>query len=151
MRHLDDDELPALVIERRGAGGAFVLGALLGAAAALLLAPRSGAETQAEIRRAAQRLADDVEGRLGTAREAALERADAVRGAVGAQTARARSALEVGRGAAADARVELRRRVDEAKASYRAGRAGAVPPPPPPADVVVTDVTVERDAGDLAG
>ena len=150
MRHLDDDELPALVIERRGAGGAFVLGALVGAAAALLLAPRTGAETQAELRRAARRLADDVEGRLGTAREAALERADAARTAVGAQAARARSALEVGRGAAADARVELRRRVEEAKASYRAGRAGT-PPPPPAADVVVTDVSVERDPGDLAG
>jgi len=150
MRHLDDDELPALVIERRGAGGAFVLGALVGAAVALLLAPRSGAETQEELKRAARRLTEDLEGRVGSARVAAGERADAVRGRMSAQAARARQALDAGRVAAADARAELRRRVDEAKATYRAGRAGEVPPPPPAADVVITEVSVEPDPGDLA-
>jgi gas vesicle protein len=148
MRHRDDDELPALVIERRGGG--FVLGLLVGAAVGLLLAPRSGAETQAELKAAARKLAEDVEDRMGSARVAAGERAEAVRGAMGAQAARARHALDAGRAAAADARVELRRRVDEAKATYRAGRAGDVPPAPPAADVVITEVSVERDPGDLA-
>ena len=74
-----------------------------------------------------------------------------MRDAVGARAARARSALEAGRSAAADARVELRRRVDEAKVSYRAGRTGSVPPAAPAAEVVVTDVSVEAGPGDLAG
>jgi gas vesicle protein len=121
----------------------------VGAAVALLLAPRTGTETQAELRRLARRVADDVEGRLGDVRGAASERAESLRGAVGAQAVRARTALEAGRTAAADARVELRRRVDEAKATYRAGRAGEAPPPPA-ARLVVTDVSVEPDPGDLA-
>ncbi|HEX8245920.1 MAG TPA: YtxH domain-containing protein, partial [Longimicrobium sp.] len=66
-----DDDLPTFVIETHGGGGAgtFLLGALVGAAVALLLAPRSGAETQAEIAGAARRLRSDVEGRVTGARD----------------------------------------------------------------------------------
>src|ERR1700741_453531 len=80
----DYDEPPTFVIETRGGGGAgaFLLGALLGAAAALLLAPRSGAETQAEIAGAARRLRDEVEGRVEGARDSVATRVERTRGGV---------------------------------------------------------------------
>jgi hypothetical protein len=76
----------------------------------------------------------------------------AVREAVGARREQARAALETGRGAARDARSELLRRVEEAKALRRSGRApGAIDAPAPPeADLVVVSVDTEPDPGDLA-
>jgi gas vesicle protein len=159
-----DDDLPAFVIETRGGGaGTFLLGALLGAAAALLLAPRSGSETQAEIAGAARRLRDDVEGRVSGARERVGGRVagtlDTVRGGVETRVAQARAAIDVGVGAARDAREELQRRVDDAKRSYRAGLAavrgdgdGAAENGDgagKAADVVVTGVVVEETSGEL--
>jgi gas vesicle protein len=163
-----DDDLPAFVIETRGGGtGTFLLGALVGAAVALLLAPRSGSETQAEIAGAARRLRDDVEGRVSGARERVGDRVtgtlDSVRGGVETRVAQARAALDVGRGAARDAREELQRRVDDAKRSYRAGLAavrgngdgdgdgdGDRDGAGKAADVVVTGVEVEETPGELA-
>ena len=162
----DDDELPALVIETRGGSdvGTFLLGALVGAAAALLLAPRSGAETQAGIAGAARRLAGDVQGRVSGARERVGERVggtlESVRGGVESRVAQARAALDAGRGAARDAREELQRRVDEAKRSYRAGlsavrgdgdggAAGNGDGAGKAGDVVVTGVVVEETTGEL--
>ena len=125
------------MIETRGWGGAgtFVLGALVGAALALLLAPRSGAETQAEIAGAARRLRDDVGGRVTGARDRVAGRVDrtrervsdtfgSVRGEVETRVQQARAALDAGRGAARDARGELPRSVDEAKRAYRGRRDG---------------------------
>ena len=55
----DRDEIPYIVVERDGGGvGAFLLGAILGAGVALLLAPRSGEEIQREIKERAARLRD---------------------------------------------------------------------------------------------
>jgi gas vesicle protein len=172
------DDLPTFVIETRGGGGGagtFVLGALVGAAVALLLAPRSGAETQAEIAGAARRLAGDVQGRVNGARDRVVGRVegvrdrvsdafDDVRGEVETRVHQARAALDVGRGAAASARGELQRRVDEAKRAYRESRgrdgngvdddageeADAAPSATAGADVVVTEVVIEEDRGDLA-
>jgi gas vesicle protein len=153
----DYDDLPHVIIERRGAGNAFVLGALVGAGAALLLAPRSGAETQAQITRAllgirsaAGERVDGARGAVERTRGQLSDGVHAVRGAVEARAAQARSAVGVGRVAATDARAELRRRVEEAKATYRAGRGGTVPPRAPAAEVVVVSVSTEADAGDLA-
>ncbi|HEX5726396.1 MAG TPA: YtxH domain-containing protein [Longimicrobiaceae bacterium] len=158
------DDLPAIVIERRGGGlGAFVWGALLGAGAALLLAPRSGAETQRELRGAARRLRYAAEGRVNEARErmaGAVDRTrgrvtdqlSAVRESVETRVEHARYAVETGRQAARQARDDLRRRVDEAKEQYREGLAvvrggdGAAPA----AELVVTESVTEDDAGDLA-
>ncbi|HWK90025.1 MAG TPA: YtxH domain-containing protein [Longimicrobium sp.] len=162
----DDEELPQIVIESRGGGaGVFLLGALVGAGVALLLAPRPGAETQRELRAAARRLRSAAGEGVGDAREAATDlfgrarermgdSVALVRGRVEEKVDRARQAVETGRHAAREARTELQRRVDEAKAAYRAGNGGgagsgrdAVPPPPA---VVITEVTREPDAGDLA-
>ncbi|HYW05748.1 MAG TPA: YtxH domain-containing protein [Longimicrobium sp.] len=153
----DYDDLPHVIIERRGAGNAFVLGALVGAGAALLLAPRSGTEMQAEITRAllgirsaAGDRVDGARGAVERTRDQLSDGVHAVRGAVEARAAQARSAVGVGRAAATDARAELQRRVEEAKATYRAGRGGTVPPRAPAAEVVVVSVSTEADAGDLA-
>jgi gas vesicle protein len=158
----DYDDLPAFVIETRGGAagaGTFLLGALVGAALALLLAPRSGAETQAEIAGAARRLRDDVEGRVSGARERVGGRVqgtlESVRGGLETRAAQARAALDAGRGAARDARDELQRRVDEAKKSYRAslGRdgngAGEGDGAGDAAEIVVTEVAVEETSGEL--
>ena len=165
FRDRDDDETTTFVIETRGGDGgveAFLFGVLVGAAAALLLAPRSGAETQAEIAGAVRRARDQVEGRVNEVREGVTGRVegvrgrfsrgvDTVRGGVETQVGRARAAVDAGRHAAADAREELRRRVDEAKASYRASRGardgdGASPS----TEVTIVETTTETDAGDLA-
>jgi gas vesicle protein len=147
----DQVGLPRIVIEERAGGtGAFLLGVLVGAGAALLLAPRSGRETQREI-------AGFVGGKV-----------DAVRDAVDTRVRQARTAVNEGRAAAAEAREQLQRRVAEAKASYRSGQrpepprapalqlvptdAGAGAAPRTAAqEVVITGVTTEPDAGDLAG
>jgi gas vesicle protein len=137
MREYDD--LPYIVIERRGDGGAFLLGVLVGAGVALLLAPRAGAEVRGEFVRAAL----GVRGAVG-------DRVEGVRGAVDARREQARSAVRTGREAARDARADLLRRVAEAKILRRAPRGGVDAPAPPAADVVVVSVGTETGAGDLA-
>jgi gas vesicle protein len=152
----EHDELPYSVIERRSGGvSPFLWGALLGAGVALLLAPRSGRETQAEIRRTSERLRMGVEDRVSSARDAVTrtrgrvqDRIDGVRDAIETRTTQARSAFETGRRAANDARSDLERRVADAKQSYRsaADRVRAVRSPAPE-DIVRPDVTVEEAEG----
>ena len=173
MRHHDEDELVEYEYEEPSRFGTFVLGALVGAGAALLLAPRSGRETQREIMRALREHGEGpvdgvrgaVAGWAGRARGGVTGRLDEVREAVDERVGRVRGAVEEGRVAARQARVELRRRVDEAKSTYRSGRAGTPPVPLSSApsiaasnggsarepEVVVTGVATERDPGDLAG
>lgn len=65
----DHDDLPYLVIERHSAGfGTFFWGLVIGAGAALLFAPRTGAETRDEIRERVDRARSAAEDRLETAR-----------------------------------------------------------------------------------
>jgi gas vesicle protein len=163
----DYEDLPYIVIERRGSGaGPFVWGALLGAGIALLLAPRSGEETQAEIRRTARRLADaagdrvdvarhSVTGAAERARGAVEDRISAVREVVETRAEQVRTAVTAGREAARQARGELERRVEDAKTAYRAGVAATKAPRAggddvlAEVDVVVTEVVVEADPADL--
>jgi len=157
----DYDDYPHIVIEReRGGMGAFLWGALLGAGAALLLAPRTGAETQRELRERARALREAAEGRVNEARESvteAVERArgevndriSSVRDALETRADQARTAVEAGRRAALDARVDLERRVADAKSAYRSGVDAFREPGAPvvDAEVVVTEVIIE-DMGD---
>jgi gas vesicle protein len=119
----DHDEVPYIVIEREGGGGlgSFILGTLIGAGLALLLAPRSGEETQEEIKAralkfkgaAADRVREaqqNLEGRLVTARENVQARVDSVR-----------EAVDSGRKAALEARDDLEKKLERSKAAYRAG------------------------------
>jgi gas vesicle protein len=148
MREYDD--LPYIVIERRGDGGAFLLGALVGAGVALLLAPRAGAEVRGEFVRAALGVRGALGDRVEGARGAVTGGVSAVRGAVDARREQARAAVQTGRDAARDARADLLRRVEEAKALRRGARGGVEAPVPPAADVVVVSVGTETGAGDLA-
>src|SRR5687768_18448768 len=93
-----DDEEPFVVIEKTESGiSTFLLGALAGAAVALLFAPRTGAATRAELTRTARRaqesardMVDDVAEPLGETLESALT-------AVERQVASARGAVKVPR------------------------------------------------------
>jgi gas vesicle protein len=48
---------------------AFLAGAMMGAGAALLLAPQTGAQTRTQLREYAQRAEDEVRERMGDVRE----------------------------------------------------------------------------------
>lgn len=167
-----EDEYEVIYEERGGGVGTFLLGALFGAGIALLLAPRGGRETQAELGRllgGVRELAggpvegtrESVAGWVGRTRGRMTGRLDEVRAAVDDRLDRVRGAVDEGRMAATQARVELRRRVEEAKAAYRSGR-GELPRSGPrvvsaeapeggAGEVVITETVVERDAGDLSG
>ena len=154
----ESNELPTIVIERRrGGASAFLWGALLGGAAALLFAPRSGDKTQQEIRDRVFRLRDRTEEQVNNARDNVLGAVDrtrervqdgigSVRDTVGTRTRNAREALDAGRQAARETREDLEQRVAEAKGGFGAPDVAPRPgaPPVPPADVVVTEVTIEE-------
>src|SRR5690606_26431610 len=122
----DSDDLPYIVIEKRSGGfGAFLWGALIGAGAALLLAPRSGAETQEELREGVRRVRSAAEGRVESARDTVHrtrsrleDRVGTVREQIDVRAKQAREALDSGRRAARDARSELERRVADVRHSY---------------------------------
>jgi gas vesicle protein len=171
----DYDDLPYIVIERRSAGLApFLWGAVLGAGAALLLAPRSGAQTQEDIRRGVQRARSVAEDRVEAARstysrtrERFEDGIESVRGGVDTvreqfenvrdrfetRADQARETLDTGRRIAHDAREEIERRVEEARDAYHtAGEKVGLGHEAPPSgtggpDVVVIDVAEERSEG----
>lgn len=128
----DDDE-PYVVIERHSTDlTPFLIGLALGAGAALLLAPRSGAATRRQIkrrairvRRAAEQVAsevtDTVTGTFEEARRRVEDQLDSVRQAVDLKRQQVSRAMEAGRVAAHEAREELEQRIAESKAAYGAG------------------------------
>lgn len=118
----DHDDLPYIVIERRSGGfGSLVLGALLGAGAALLLAPRSGRETRDEIRAGALRIRDRAEDAVRGVTDTVNETIGGVRGEVEGRVEAARDAFEAGRRAARETRREMETRVQEVRAGVRGG------------------------------
>lgn len=123
----DHDDGPYIVIERDGGGGlgSFVLGALVGAGLALLFAPKSGAETQEELKERARQLRDVAEERVREAQRQLEERLDQAREGVQSRYDDVRDALDAGRMAATDARGELEAKLHRSKAAYRAGMAAA--------------------------
>jgi gas vesicle protein len=151
MRRVDYDDEPAVIIERHSGGvGSFLLGIAIGAAAALLLAPQSGAATRREIRRSARRAkraARDIAGDITTSVNDTFEQArgrvehgiDTARQAIDLKKRQVSRAMEAGRAAAQQARDELERRIAETKAAYNAGvdvaRSGSAGSLPTPADV----------------
>ena len=163
----DHDNVPYIVIERQSGGASpFVWGLLLGAGAALLLAPRSGEETQEEIRQRANRLRTAAEDRVGAVRGSVSDtigrtrsqlhdRLDSVRDAVDSRAQQAREAIESGRRVASDAGTELRRRVAEAREDGHAAHATGTSTGAPSAagsaagraDATVTDASVEEAEG----
>lgn len=122
----DRDDVPYIVIEREGSGvGPFLLGAVLGAGVALLFAPRSGEETQRQIKERASRLGQAAEQIAGDLQQQFEERLDQARGEVMQKVEAIRGAVDLGREAAQQAKDELEDRISRSKAAYRAGVEGA--------------------------
>lgn len=127
----EDKEKPVVVVERRGSGlGSFLFGAICGAVAGILLAPKSGEETQRELREGALKLRVDAENKLHDlreelsdvyerAREDVSERVDSAREEVRRRRRQAEEAFRAGRDAASSAREDLERRVEESKQAYQ--------------------------------
>ena len=133
-RHEEDEDERYYVIEEKGGGGlgSFMLGAVIGAGIALLLAPQSGEETRADIRRQASEMKDaakDVAGDLSDtvadgyskAKRTVGGKLDSAKQAIDIKKHQATEAIRAGREAAAQARQELEARLAETKAAYQAG------------------------------
>lgn len=119
----DQDDMPYIVLDRdRGGGiGSFLLGALVGAGLALLFAPKSGEETQEELREHARKLRSTAEERVREAQRQLEDRLGDVRENVQTRFDDVREAVHQGRVAATDARTDLERKLQRSKAAYRAG------------------------------
>ena len=119
----NQEEGPYIVIERDGGSGvgAFVLGALVGAGIALLFAPKSGAETQEDLKRQARKLRTAAEERVREAQRQIEDRLGEVRDGMASRIDGVKDAVSTGRSAAADARTDLEQRLQRSKAAYRAG------------------------------
>ena len=116
------EDAPLVVIERDGGSntGAFLLGAVVGAGLALLLAPRSGKETQEQLKARAREFRDVAQERVRVAQEGLEERLGRAGEQVREQIESVRGAVDAGRRAAVDARAELQDRIETSKAAYRA-------------------------------
>jgi gas vesicle protein len=111
-----------VIIERRtGNFGTFVWGLLVGAAAALLFAPKTGRETRKELSESYFRLRNDAEDRIRDAQEAMNRTVDDVRRQFEDGMDSARRAMESGRQAARESRDEMERRVRESRDAFRSG------------------------------
>lgn len=119
----DQDEGPYIIIERDHGGGvgSFLLGALVGAGLALLFAPKSGAETQEELKEHARRLRNAAEERVREAQRQLEDRLDDVREGMQTRFDGVKDAVSAGRSAATDARADLEKKLERSKAAYRAG------------------------------
>ncbi len=113
---------PLVVIEREGGSNAaaFLIGAAVGAGLALLFAPRSGRETQEQLKARALELRDVAQERARAAKEGLEERIGRAGEQVREQIESVRGAVNAGRRAALDARAELHDRLETSKAAYRA-------------------------------
>ena len=98
----DQDDAPYVVIERDSGGGlgSFVLGALVGAGLALLFAPKSGAETQEDLKEHAKRFRGAAEERVREAQRQVEERLEEVREGVQTGFNGVKEAVNAGRSAA---------------------------------------------------
>lgn len=119
----DRDDGPYYVIEKQSGGGVgpFLVGALLGAGVALLLAPRSGEETQRDLKERAGRLRDAAEERVREAQAQIEERLDHARAELMERVDAVREAVDSGRHAAREARDDLEEKLERSKTAVRAG------------------------------
>ncbi|WP_396199964.1 YtxH domain-containing protein [Gemmatimonas sp.] len=135
-RYDEYDEDRVVVIERENGTmgiGTFLLGLAIGAGAALLFAPASGAETrqrlQDDARRAGRKVKDMTDAFGDTmadsvekARDQFDEQVGRARDAVNARVQAVGDAVAVGREAAAQSRADLERAVADSKRAYADSR-----------------------------
>ena len=123
----DHNDVHQIVIERNSGGGvgSFLLGAMVGAGLALLFAPKTGEETQEELKEHARKLRVVAEERVREAQRHLEDRLDVAREGVSARYEEVREAVNAGREAAMEARGDLEERLERSKSAYRAGVAAA--------------------------
>ena len=119
---------PYIVIERErdGGFGPFILGALVGAGLALLLAPQTGEETQEELKKQARRFRAQAGERVRAVQEELEGRLDQARAGVQSRVEEVRGAVESGREAAREARSDLERCEDQVQRGRTARRGDCV-------------------------
>lgn len=117
----DHDDGYVIIEHRSGSFGTFVWGLLLGAAAALLFAPKTGRETRQELGDSLYRLRDQAENRVRDLQDTVSGTVDDVRRQFEEGIDSARRAVESGREAARNSRDEVERRVREQTAAFRSG------------------------------
>lgn len=111
-----------VIIERRtGNFGTFIWGLLVGAAAALLFAPKAGRETRDELTESFYRLRDDAEERIREVQATVDATVDDVRRQFDEGVESARRAVDSGREAARASREEVERRMRESSEAFRTG------------------------------
>ena len=155
----EQDQQPYVIVERRASGAiAFICGALVGAGVALLLAPKSGRETQAELRAGARRLREGAGERLTDLRDTLGDQYDRTREGMGTRVEsfrqsvvdrqkKAEEAIKAGKDAARQARSDLEARVAESKSAYRAALAEGSAPEETPEDGSADEAGDETEAG----
>ena len=112
-----------VIIEHRSGGsfGTFVWGLLIGAAAALLYAPKSGRETREELTESVDRLRGQAEDKVREAQDTVTAAVEDARRQFEEGMDTARKAVESGRKAVKESRAEMERRVEESKEAFQAG------------------------------
>jgi gas vesicle protein len=120
----EHDEVSYIVVERSGGSVLpFLWGALIGAAAMMLFAPRSGEETRRELGENLRKFRKRADEALRDARSTLSDTFDDVRSELDSRVSAAREAFDTGRrvgGAAArETRSDIERRVRETGAAMR--------------------------------
>ena len=120
---MSDNGEEYVIIEHRSGGsfGTFVWGLLIGAAAALLYAPKSGRETREELTESVGRIRDQAEGKVREVQDTVTEVVEDARRQFEEGVDTARRAVESGREAVRESRAEVERRVEESKDAFEAG------------------------------
>ena len=103
-RHEEDEDERYYVIEEKGGGaGSFLLGAVIGAGIALLLAPQSGVDTRRDIKRKARQMSDAARDAAGDLQDTVADRYSRARASVGTTIDSARQAIDMKKHQASEA------------------------------------------------
>jgi gas vesicle protein len=132
-RDYDDDRVVVIEKDSSNGIGLLLLGLAVGAGAALLFAPASGAETRDRISREARRAArrakdmtDEIGGKLADQVERARfgvdEQVGRAKSAVNSRVEAVNEAMTASREAARQARSDIERAVEHSKQAYADGR-----------------------------
>ena len=117
MRDYDDDDV---VVEQGGSFSAFLWGALIGAGAMLLFAPRSGRETRQELSESFRRLKDTADAAIRDMQDTVTDTVRDVRSTVETRVDATRTAFDATRDAARGARTDLGQRWEQGREGVRA-------------------------------